>query len=306
MHPPVMKPVRHSMLFTAAALSALLGCRRPQAGAGAGGEARPNPALAAAAAADGSAAAADPFAVPGDATRGARGFAWKVLVSGTTGAPSPTLGDQVTVRFTGWTPDGRKFSSSPEDGGPASFWMAALIPGWEVGLKLMVPGEKRRFWIPAHMAYGDQSTDPRAPAGPLIYDIELVSVAPGPAAPAAPPSDVAAIPRNAKKTRSGLAYRVLRPGQGTRHPKPSDTVEVHYSGWRTDGRLFDTSTKRGLPATLVLANVTPGWREAVQLMVEGEKTRFWIPAPLIYGPSARLLDKASRLFVFEIELATLK
>jgi peptidylprolyl isomerase len=301
-----MNRVRHSILLTATALSALLGCRRPEASGGARGDARPNATVAAAPAADGSSAAADPFAVPADAIKGARGFAWKVLVPGTAGTPSPTLGDSVTVRFSGWTPDGRKFSSSTEDGGPASFWMAALIPGWEIGLKMMVPGEKRRFWIPAHLAYGDESNDPKAPAGPLIYDIELVSVAQGPAAPEAPPADVAAIPRNAKKTRSGLAYRVLRPGQGTRHPQPTDTVEVHYSGWRTDGRLFDTSTKRGLPATLVLTNVTPGWREALHLMVEGEKTRFWIPAPLIYGPSARLLDKASRLFVFEIELATLK
>jgi FKBP-type peptidyl-prolyl cis-trans isomerase len=301
-----MTLVGHSILFTATALSAVLGCRRPEANGGVRAHAHPNPSVAAATAADGPSAAAEPFAVPADAIKGARGFAWKVLVPRTTGAASPTLSDRVTVRFTGWTPDGRRFSSSPEDGGPATFWMAALIPGWEIGLKLMVPGEKRRFWIPAHLAYGDESNDPKAPAGPLIYDIELVSVAPGPAAPDAPPADVAAIPRNAKKTRSGLAYRVLRPGPGTRHPQPTDTVEVHYSGWRTDGRLFDTSTKRGLPATLVLTNVTPGWREALQLMVEGEKTRFWIPSPLIYGPSARLLDKASRLFVFEIELATLK
>ena len=59
-------------------------------------------------------------------------------------------------------------------------------------------------------------------------------------------------------------------------------VEVHYSGWTTDGKMFDSSVTRGEPATFPLNGVIPGWTEGVQLMVVGEKTRFWIPGELAY------------------------
>ena len=112
------------------------------------------------------------------------------------------------------------------------------------------------------------------------------------------PPDVAAPPADAVKTPSGLASRVLKPGSGTRHPGPTDRVTVHYSGWTTDGKLFDSSVTGGAPATFGLNEVIPGWTEGVQLMVEGEKRRFWIPDRLAYagqsGPQGTL--------VFDIEL----
>jgi len=112
------------------------------------------------------------------------------------------------------------------------------------------------------------------------------------------PPDVAAPPADAVKTPSGLASRVLKPGSGARHPKATDRVTVHYSGWTTDGKLFDSSVAQGQPATFGLNEVIPGWTEGVQLMVEGEKRRFWIPAQLAYagmsGPQGTL--------VFDIEL----
>ena len=63
------------------------------------------------------------------------------------------------------------------------------------------------------------------------------------------PADVAAAPKDAKKTTSGLAYRVLKHGKGKEHPKAESTVEVHYTGWTTDGKMFDSSVTRGEPAT---------------------------------------------------------
>jgi FKBP-type peptidyl-prolyl cis-trans isomerase len=112
------------------------------------------------------------------------------------------------------------------------------------------------------------------------------------------PPDVAAPPADAVKTPSGLACRVLKPGSGTRHPTATDRVTVHYSGWTTDGKMFDSSVARGEPATFELNGVIPGWTEGVQLMVEGEKRRFWIPENLAYagqsGPQGTL--------VFDIEL----
>src|SRR5690606_11800581 len=94
------------------------------------------------------------------------------------------------------------------------------------------------------------------------------------------PADVAAPPADAEKTESGLASKVLAAGKGNVKPGESDTVKVHYTGWTTDGKMFDSSVKRGEPAEFPLNRVIPGWTEGLQLMVEGEKRRFWIPKEL--------------------------
>jgi peptidylprolyl isomerase len=113
-----------------------------------------------------------------------------------------------------------------------------------------------------------------------------------------PPSDVKAPPADAKTTKSGLAYKVITPGKGKRHPSAQNQVTVHYSGWTTDGKMFDSSVSRGEPATFPLDQVIAGWTEGVQLMVEGEKTRFWIPEPLAY----RGRRPPYGMLVFDVEL----
>jgi peptidylprolyl isomerase len=118
--------------------------------------------------------------------------------------------------------------------------------------------------------------------------------------PPAPP-DVAGPPPDAMKTASGLASKVLRPGTGKRHPRPNSQVTVHYSGWTTDGKLFDSSLQRGQPATFSLDGVIRGWTEGVQMMVEGEQRRFWIPEDLAYGNSQRP-GAPKGMLVFDIEL----
>lgn len=97
-----------------------------------------------------------------------------------------------------------------------------------------------------------------------------------------PPPDVAAPPADAVSTRSGLASKVIAPGSGTVHPTSTSRVTVHYSGWTTDGRMFDSSVTRGEPVTFPLNKVIRGWTEGVQLMVVGETRRFWIPEDLAY------------------------
>jgi FKBP-type peptidyl-prolyl cis-trans isomerase len=113
------------------------------------------------------------------------------------------------------------------------------------------------------------------------------------------PPDVATPPADAVKTPSGLASKVLTPGTGTRHPRPNSQVRVHYTGWTTDGQMFDSSLTSGQPITFGLNEVIPGWTEGVQMMVEGEKRRFWIPAKLAYEGSP---SKPQGLLVFDIEL----
>lgn len=88
-------------------------------------------------------------------------------------------------------------------------------------------------------------------------------------------------------------------GQGERRPGPTDRVRVHYTGWKTDGVWFDSSRGRGAPSEFSLNGVIAGWTEGLQLMVEGEQRRFWIPEELAYR-GAR--DRPSGMLVFDVEL----
>ncbi|WP_437503877.1 FKBP-type peptidyl-prolyl cis-trans isomerase [Sorangium sp. So ce1099] len=242
----------------------------------------------------------DVAAPPADAQKTASGLAFKVLTPGKDQAhPGPD--DKVTVHYTGWTTDGKMFDSSTLRGEPASFGVSGVIKGWTEALQLMSKGEKRRLWIPGSLAYGDRPTRPGAPAGMLVFDVELLDFAAAPKPPPAP-KDVKAAPKAAKKTASGLAYQVLQKGTGTEHPKPTSRVTVHYTGWTTDGKMFDSSIVRDEPATFPVGGVIKGWTEGVQLMVKGEKTRFWIPAELAYGEKPTRPGAPAGMLVFDIEL----
>jgi peptidylprolyl isomerase len=248
-------------------------------------------------------APADVAAAPADAEKTASGLASKVLQKGT-GTDKPNAWDKVKVHYTGWMTDGKMFDSSVERGQPAEFPLDRVIKGWTEGLQLMVVGEKRRFWIPAELAYGNTPRRPGGPSGTLVFDVELLGITAG-IKPPAVPSDVAAAPKDAKKTASGLAYKVLSKGKGKVKPKADDMVEVHYTGWTTDGKMFDSSVTRGEPTSFPLNGVIKGWTEGLQLMVEGEKTRFWIPGNLAYGDPAPH-GMPSGMLVFDVELLSIK
>jgi peptidylprolyl isomerase len=241
-------------------------------------------------------APADVAAPPPDAEKTASGLASKVLQKGT-GDKRPTTQEMVVVHYSGWTTDGKNFDSSVARGKPNTFPVGGLIKGFTEGLQLMTVGEKRRLWIPQELAYRGQ---PGRPAGMLVFDVELLEIRPD---PYAPPADVAAPPADAKRTASGLAYKVIRPGKGSGNPRRDSRVTVHYTGWTTDGKMFDSSWKRGQAATFGLDEVIKGWTEGVQLMTEGEKTRFWIPQRLAYEGKA---GGPAGMLVFDIELMSFK
>lgn len=130
----------------------------------------------------------------------------------------------------------------------------------------------------------------------IVVCIPFVLAACGRDVPA--PPDVAAPPPDAQKRPSGLASKVLTPGKGTRHPRPNSRVTVHYTGWTTDGKMFDSSVGRA-PVTFGLDEVIAGWTEGVQMMVEGEKRRLWIPESLAYEGRP---GRPAGMLVFDIEL----
>jgi peptidylprolyl isomerase len=233
------------------------------------------------------AAPSDVAAPPASATKTASGLATRVIAPGK-GTDHPAKEDVVTIHYTGWKTDGTMFDSSVTKGKPSSFPVNRVIAGFGEGLQLMVIGEKRRLWIPESLAYKGA----REPKGMLVFDIELLDI------PTRAPADVKAPPADAKKTPSGIAYKVLKEGVGGRHPRANSEVTVHYTGWTTDGKMFDSSVVRGQPSTFGLDGVIAGWTEGLQLMFEGEKTRFWIPEKLAYeGKKAPY-----GMLVFDIEL----
>jgi peptidylprolyl isomerase len=234
----------------------------------------------------------DVAAPPADAQKSESGLASKVLQAGS-GSKRATAQDYVRVHYTGWTTDGKMFDSSHARGTPSIFPVANVIKGYSEGVQMMVEGEKRRLWIPADLAYAKQPTRPQ---GMLVFDVELLEVLPS---PSVAPSDVASPPGDASRTASGLQYKVLKKGTGTARPQKSSTVTVHYTGWTTDGKMFDSSIVRGAPASFRLDEVIEGWTEGVQLMVEGERTRFWIPERLAYKGQG---GAPRGMLVFDIEL----
>ncbi len=241
---------------------------------------------------------ADVAAPSADAKKTKLGVSYKVLSSGK-GGDKPRAWDKVEVNYSGWTTDGKMFDSSVARGNPAQFAVNGVIPGWTDVLQQMGVGDKWLVWIPEEHAYAGQ---PGRPPGMLVFEVELLKVTKMPEPPKAP-KDVAAPPKNAKKTDKGVSYKVLEQGKGGPKPKTSDTVEVHYTGWTTDGKMFDSSVTRGKTTSFPLTRVIPGWTDGLQVMSVGDKTRFWIPEELAYKGRP---GKPAGMLVFDVELVSIK
>lgn len=206
----------------------------------------------------------------------------QMLVAGK-GTAHPETSDYVRIHYTLWSLEGKKLDevADPRVGIVS---VKKLSAGWREVVEKMVEGEQRRAWIPGEK---------------LIIDTELVGIVHPPATPA----DLAAPPADATKTRSGLAYKVLVPGTGDKQPSRRSKVRVHYSGWTTDGNMFDSSVIRDQPAEFPVDAVIAGWTEGLQLMTVGEVVRFWIPAKLAYAGDA---SKPQGMLVFDIQLIAIK
>jgi peptidylprolyl isomerase len=229
---------------------------------------------------------------PAEAERLENGLITMKLAEGT-GTVKLTANDIARVRYTVWKGNGTlvQHVEAPQS---VMIGVPKMIPGWGLAAQKMVVGERRRVWIPAALSGGKLEGDEI-----MMIDTELVEIIEPPTTPA----DVAAAPADATTTESGLAYKVLRAGTGSTHANRRSQVTVHYSGWTADGKMFDSSVLRGNPATFGLDQVIKGWTEGLQLMVVGEKTRFWIPARLAYASDR---TRPQGMLVFDIELIAVK
>jgi FKBP-type peptidyl-prolyl cis-trans isomerase len=239
-----------------------------------------------------------PLAPPVDARTTASGVVIHVLEPGDDKAPMPRSGDVLELRYRVWDEQGRLVGASRLDRSEqlSTTW---LPPGWAEAMFTLHVGAHAHIWVPEVQAYPTPSSGPR---GALRIDVHLMGLES--TVMAADDVPFTEPPPNALRTASGIAFVVLRAGTGTRHAAPDGRVTVHYEGWTAhDGTRFDSSYARGKPATFPLTAVISGWQEAVPLMVEGEKTRFWIPGDMAYGDSP---GKPNGMLVFDIELVTIE
>ncbi len=209
-----------------------------------------------------------------------------------TGTITPSADSFVKMRYQIWRNDGKLLENVSGDKAGVMV-LSRMIPGWRSGVAKMLVGESRRTWIPENLGGG------KIPAGTsLMIDTELVEIVEGPRTP----DDLKMAPADSQVSKSGLITKVLRPGTGTRSPTRRSRVKVHYSGWTTEGRLFDSSLLRGTPSEFPLTQVIAGWTEGLQQMKEGEIRRFWIPSRLAYANDA---SKPQGTLVFDIELISI-
>jgi FKBP-type peptidyl-prolyl cis-trans isomerase len=229
-----------------------------------------------------------------DAVKTDSGLAYKITAPGR-GSVHPTPNDLVKVVTLFWTKESIESKPSAMSTPTQPILVGAIMaPGLREALALMTTGQRMRLWLPEKLAFAGAAGKPK---GPLMVDVMLLDII----TPPATPPDVAAAPADAKKTKSGLAFKILKPGTGTVRPKSNNVVTVHYTGWTPDGQIFDSSVIKGQPATFPLSNVIKGWSEGVQLMVVGEVLRLWIPGRLAYDG----VDQAGvprGPLVFDIEL----
>ncbi len=139
----------------------------------------------------------------------------------------------------------------------------------------------------------------------LALPLTLIAVSVLAQAPATPPppdelpASEVAVPADGEKSTTGLVSKLIRKGSSNEKAEATDVVTVHYTGWSSEGRLFDSSVVRGPASTFPLDKVMAGWRECVQLMTLGEKRRCWIPENLAYKGQA---GRPKGTVMFDIEL----
>ncbi|MBT4583743.1 MAG: hypothetical protein HOC93_01520 [Phycisphaerae bacterium] len=232
------------------------------------------------------------------------GLEWWVIQR-VEGDVTPRKTDIVKVHYSGWLEDGTMFDSSVDRGQPATFPLNRVIPGWTEGVSKMCVGEKRKFRIPAPLAYGSRGRPSIPPDSTLIFDVELLDIIDYAKVPPMEQLPGDSVTGEAATSESGLSWYDMTEGNGPQPAGASSTVEVHYTGWLNDGTKFDSSVDRGQTISFPLNGVIAGWTEGVGSMKVGGKRKLIIPSNLGYGPNGMPpVIPGGATLVFDVELVS--
>ena len=204
-------------------------------------------------------------------------------------------GETVTIHYTGWLTDGTVFDSSRKRSQMARFPLGNLIKGWQEGIPGMKPGGVRRLKIPFQLAYGENGRSPTIPPrATLVFEIEA----------AAPPPKCPDLTAKEWKPlgdgKTGIRVWDVTVGDGA-EVKPGATVKLHYTGWLTDGKQFDSS-RGGEPIEFALGDLIQGWQLAVPGMKVGGRRRIELPYQYGYGEQGSPPIPGKATLVFDIEV----
>jgi peptidylprolyl isomerase len=219
------------------------------------------------------------------------------------GEPCPP-GAEVKINYTGWLTDGTMFDSTKEGKSvpaPATFKLKGLIKGWQEGIPGMKPGGVRKLVISPEKGYGAKGNEKIPPNSTLIFEVELLEfISPGPSK-LSDGTDPNASDPGLKDIGEGLKIRDIKQGSGE-PVKEGAEVTIHYTGWLTDGSIFDSSRARGKPATFELGGLIEGWKKGIPGMKPGGIRKLVIPPELAYGSQNKPGIPPNSTLVFEVEL----
>lgn len=226
---------------------------------------------------------------------------------------SPVKGDEIHVHYTGFLEDGTQFESSRDRATDLklTYKVQQIFKGWEEAFGMMKEGGQMKIVLPPWLGFGENGKGQIPPNAHLVFDLELIGV-----------KDLEAENKikgkgfyeemspkypDAKQTKSGLMYIVTEEGTGA-YPQANQEVEVHYTGWLTDGSKFDSSKDRDATFKFPLGQgrVIKGWDEGIALCKVGGKITLIIPHWMAYGETARPSIPANSTLIFEVDVISVK
>lgn len=244
-----------------------------------------------------------PYDVKGKDTLKTKSGVQYIIVKANKTGEQAVAGTLADFHYAGYFRDGKTFDNSFDRNQPLSIKIGQgqLMPGWDEGVSMLRNGEKAKLIIPSALALGEKGYPPLIPPNTdLIMDIEMLNVK-----VIVPPAlfDIKGLEE--KVTSTGLKYYEVKKAGSAVKAVAGKSVKVHYSGYLTDGKMFDSSVERGEPIEFPLGQgrVIPGWDEGIAMMSVGDKLRLVIPYTLAYGEQGRPpMIPAKADLIFDVEL----